>query len=167
MTVNRFLFVPCLLLLAVAPGRAAAEVYRWVDEDGVVHFSDRQPVSTDVDYSTVDIDAPPASGHDPDADMFNVEATRNRTQNRRTELQEKRNARAERARNASPPSAQPPSQRTYPPGVSWPRTPVNPVLPVHPGPEPGPGPEPQPPSTIAPPGGPVAVPLAPANGSGG
>lgn len=170
MSGNRFLLMPCLMLLAVAPGQAAGEVYRWVDEYGVVHFSDKQPALADAEFSTVDIGLPPAASYDPDADAFNIEATRTRTQNRRTELQEKRKARSERARNASPPAAQAPKQRTYPDGVAWPRPPGYPVQPIHPGPEPGPGPgagpEPQPPSTLLPPG-PVAVPLVPADGPGG
>jgi hypothetical protein len=35
-------FLLLLLLLAVTP-LAAGELYKWVDEDGTVHFSDRKP----------------------------------------------------------------------------------------------------------------------------
>lgn len=31
------------ILLLILPGLAAAEIYRWVDEDGVVHYGDRPP----------------------------------------------------------------------------------------------------------------------------
>ncbi|MBA3562672.1 MAG: DUF4124 domain-containing protein [Gammaproteobacteria bacterium] len=40
MNISRVL-MPCLFLLAAAP--AGADVYRWVDERGVVHYGDRIP----------------------------------------------------------------------------------------------------------------------------
>lgn len=33
----------CLLLLLILPALAGAEIYRWVDEDGDVHYGDRPP----------------------------------------------------------------------------------------------------------------------------
>lgn len=36
-----FLLLPALLMMLSAPASAEKEVYRWVDDDGVVHFSDR------------------------------------------------------------------------------------------------------------------------------
>jgi hypothetical protein len=35
--------IACLLSLLLLPGLAGAEIYRWVDEDGVVHYGDRPP----------------------------------------------------------------------------------------------------------------------------
>jgi hypothetical protein len=46
--------VMTLWLLASAPGYA--EIYKWVDEDGVVHYGDRRP---DQAAETVDIQAAP------------------------------------------------------------------------------------------------------------
>lgn len=34
---------PCVLALAVLPAVSGADVYRWVDEQGVVHYGDRIP----------------------------------------------------------------------------------------------------------------------------
>ncbi len=48
--------VMALWLLATAPGHA--EIYKWVDENGVVHYGDRRP---DQAAETVDVEvAPPA-----------------------------------------------------------------------------------------------------------
>ena len=44
-----------LVVLAASPG--AAQVYRWVDEDGKVHFSDKKPETKAAE--TVNIEAPP------------------------------------------------------------------------------------------------------------
>jgi len=166
---NRFLH--CCMLLAFAPCAAAAdEVYRWVDDEGTVHFSDTPPASASTNFSTIDIGPSTGSSFDPEADVFNIEATRERTQQRRGELEEQREARAERARHASAPVTQAPVQREYPVGVAWPRYPgypghpVRPVPPIHPGPKPEP--QPRPPSTLQPPGA-VAVPLEPADSAGG
>ena len=50
-----------LLLLALGQG-AAADVYRWVDENGRVHFGDRPPVSEAAETTTIDTqNSPPPS----------------------------------------------------------------------------------------------------------
>jgi hypothetical protein len=50
----------CCALLAASASASAQQIYRWVDNDGVVHYSD-QPRSdaADRDAETVDIKVPP------------------------------------------------------------------------------------------------------------
>lgn len=53
---------PLLLLLAACAGASAAEVYRWTDEDGTVHYSDRPLPDTEPEVvdplPLVDLGAP-------------------------------------------------------------------------------------------------------------
>ncbi len=52
------IYIACTALgMTLATSSFAAEVYRWVDENGKVHFSDKKPV--DDGAETVDIKAPP------------------------------------------------------------------------------------------------------------
>ena len=46
--VQTFLF-PLWIALALLPAMSAAELYRWTDTDGRVHFSDRAPVGEPLD----------------------------------------------------------------------------------------------------------------------
>lgn len=49
-----------LLLLAITTTAAAQQVYRWVDKNGEVHYTQTPPPSTSVHPSNVLINAPPA-----------------------------------------------------------------------------------------------------------
>ncbi len=51
------------LALVLAAGVAAAQVYKWVDEDGKVHYGDRRP-DTGADAQTLEL--PPAPSKDAD-----------------------------------------------------------------------------------------------------
>ena len=54
--------VVCGLLLSAAA--SAQQVYRWVDEDGVVHYSDQPPPGeTGESAESVDIEVPPGIGN--------------------------------------------------------------------------------------------------------
>jgi hypothetical protein len=59
------LFIALAAILATAT--VAAQVYRWVDKDGKVHFSDQPPPSDAKGVSAKRIDAKPASGSTPAA----------------------------------------------------------------------------------------------------
>ncbi|MEO0574638.1 MAG: DUF4124 domain-containing protein [Pseudomonadota bacterium] len=49
-----------VLAAVVASNADAQQIYRWVDADGVVHYSDQpEPDSNSSDVETVDIDVPP------------------------------------------------------------------------------------------------------------
>ena len=60
-----------LLAFACAPTVTSAEVFRWVDDDGRVHFSDTRPDS-DAQVTTVDVLAPRSSGYDPTRDPYSI-----------------------------------------------------------------------------------------------
>lgn len=51
------------LLLLVSAWAAAQQVYRWVDAEGVVHYSDQPPPDGSVEAETVAIDIPPGIGN--------------------------------------------------------------------------------------------------------
>ena len=84
-----------LLIAAGLPGALfAAEVYKWTDEDGVVHFSDQQPMGRDAQVENLRED-PPASEFDPYPE---AEAGSSAAQQRREEIERKgREARAQTA----------------------------------------------------------------------
>ena len=48
--------------LVVASGIGAAEIKRWVDADGVVHFGDQAPPAVEVEVQEIDHPEPAASG---------------------------------------------------------------------------------------------------------
>jgi hypothetical protein len=61
------------LALSLAPPQAkAAEVYKWTDENGVVHFSQWAPTEPEKDVSTLEVDGSQPPGYDPEADLYNV-----------------------------------------------------------------------------------------------
>lgn len=132
-----------LALLALLLGNSTAvatEVYRWVDEDGVSHFS-QNPPPEDVDgvkKMTLEDTTPP--DYDPDEDRYNVAEQEKRMASIRDDMQEKRDAERERRRKAA---AQQPAiqyQQPYPYGYSsflrpgYPGYPVQPLPPLRPQP---------------------------------
>jgi hypothetical protein len=75
-----------LLIAAGVPGALfAAEVYKWTDEDGVVHFSDQEPVGRDAQVENLRED-PPAPESDPYPE---AEAGSSAAQQRREEIERK------------------------------------------------------------------------------
>lgn len=56
---------------AVAPA-TGAEVYRWVDEEGIVHYSQWAPESRPEELETIDVPASTPDDYDPDADPYSV-----------------------------------------------------------------------------------------------
>ena len=40
-------FLTVLTVMLIGVSQSSAEIYRWVDENGVTHFSDQKPVGTD------------------------------------------------------------------------------------------------------------------------
>ena len=105
-------------LTGFLPGAAEAqEVYRWVDENGVVNFSDRAPPAAEAaDVGTLTLEDSRPAGYDPEQDVFNIEATAERTQARREALQQEREALRER-QAAQPVVVQYPEQSNH--GYSW------------------------------------------------
>lgn len=124
-----------LAVMLVAPV-AAAEIYKWVDEDGVTHFSQKPPDESVPGVSEPTIRDTRPSDYDPDQDFYGVEAQAERMQELRDERKKQRQARLERERNAQKQQAvQYPDSGyygypVYRPGWVNPRPPLRPVPPV-------------------------------------
>ena len=115
----------------------ATEVYHWVDENGVSHFTQNAPTSEvdGVKKMTLEDTTPP--GYDPDEDRYDVEGQEKRMASIRDEMQEKREADRERKRKAAAqrPAVQyqQPYQYGYSPFLS-PGYPIQPLPPSRPEP---------------------------------
>ena len=128
-----------------AGSAVAAEVYRWTDADGVVHFSDRPPEAEQASLTTMSVDNPPPTGYDPDEDRYNVAATAERTQALRDAQAQARESRRTQSAAAAPvvQQAQPQGYGVdygYLPGYDRPgvRPPQRPDRPARPEPQPPP-----------------------------
>jgi len=140
----------CLLLALAAAPLGATEVYRWVDADGVVHFSDKAPPSGVDDFSRQDVAVETPSGDDPEQDLYGVAAQQERMRALREDMERRREARREREAAAppTPDAAQSPAV-SYPlyPYPGWRPRPPRPEPPIEPPVEPRP-----PTATLKPPG---------------
>jgi hypothetical protein len=127
-----------LAFLASMPA-LATEVYHWVDENGVSHYTQSAPPADVNGVKKVILQDTTPSDYDPEEDRYGVEAQAERMASLREEMAEKREAQRERQRNA----AQQPVvqyQQPYPYGYSsfwqppyYPRPP-QPVQPIAPAP---------------------------------
>jgi hypothetical protein len=150
-----------ILLAAFCAGLAldsalATEVYRWVDEDGVVHFSQMAPPGQETDVSKMSLADTRPSDYDPDADIYGVAEQEKRMKAMRDDMEQRRQDRLERQRQAA---SQAPVQyrdyESYGYPVYWnpglrPKPPLRPVPPIA-RPDPGPGQPIRPPGMINPP----------------
>ena len=121
------------------------EVYHWVDENGVAHFSQTGPNDAGGEVRKLALENPVPSGYDPDEDIFGVEQQAQRMKELRESMEAKRQARLEAQRKAEAQRPvviyqQQPAYRfgTWIPGLPS-RPPVyTPVWPGYPVPEPYP-----------------------------
>jgi len=94
--------VVLVLLLAIAGNAAAAKVYRWVDEDGNVHFGDR-PADSDAQELEIKPRQPAAPAAQPLPDTLNratISEVMEEERLRRKEVREKeKQVRQNRQRN--------------------------------------------------------------------
>lgn len=136
-------------------GVAAQEVYRWVDENGVVNFSDKAPAAAtaNADVNTLTLQDAGPMDYDAEEDIYNVAAQAERMQSLRDKMAKDREARREQQNSADQQSPAP-SQRGvyygYPYGYPvYPRPPIRPPVkpPIDPQP---PIPEPYDTSTLVP-----------------
>lgn len=51
----------------------AYEIYKWVDENGVVHYSESAPEQTDADVKTLELELTNPPGYDPADDYYSIE----------------------------------------------------------------------------------------------
>ncbi len=85
-------------VLACGPA-AGAEIYRWVDENGVVNFSQTAPPPDVESSETVAVQDGRPSDWDPEADIYGVEEQAARMQAMREEMDEKREKMREQQRH--------------------------------------------------------------------
>jgi len=139
-----------IMLLGAAPV-AAQEIYRWVDANGTVNFSDTAPGAESAGISTVVLEETRPADYDPETDIYDVAGQAERMQSMREEMAREREARRERNQTAAhteSPSFDGSAQYGYPVGYPlYPRPPMRP--PSRPQP---PRPEPYETSTLRPPG---------------
>jgi hypothetical protein len=95
----------CLTLIALACGIStpvmATEVYHWVDENGVSHFTQQAPSGelNGVEKMTLEDTTPP--DYDPEEDRYGVAQQQERMAALREERKEKREAEIKRQRDAA------------------------------------------------------------------
>ena len=138
-----------VVCLAVTSGRVTAapfEVYHWVDEQGVDHYSQERPPAEVTGVRVLLLEDTTPTEFDPEEDLYGVEEQAIRMAALREEMQQRREAAAERERTAPRPPVV-----IYPePYTSWPwLTPAYPWRP--PRPHPPPIAVPFPTATLAPP----------------
>ena len=109
--------VAAIFLLAIAAGMPlhAAEIYKWVDENGVVHFSDNPPPPENQAAEKIAVEDSRPSDWDPEQDIYGVEEQAARMQAMREDMETKRQDRLERQRQqaAMQPQPQPREQERY------------------------------------------------------
>jgi len=138
------------LVLAAAGSAFATEIYHWVDENGVPHYSQNAPPGAVDGVETMSLENTAPADNDPEEDIYGVEAQAQRMAALREEMEEKRTARQEQRKAAArQPIVQYQNPVNYGYGPFWrppsrPRPPVEPVPPIE---------NPYPTDTLKPPGG--------------
>lgn len=152
----RTLIILFLFLLAMLCSSAVSskEIYKWVDENGVVNFSEKAPASTDTGVSSFILEDTVPVEQGPDDDPFNVEATAARMQAYRDSMEQRREAQRQERLERERIAAQRPVNQYQQVGYrnSWPWYAQPPLRPVHPIEPPPPVVEPYPVFPFRPPG---------------
>ena len=150
---NWLVFVICTGVFGIVH---ATEIYRWTDENGVVHFSQTAPPPAQDGVSQLSLADDRPSSYDPDEDIFGVAEQEARMQALREEREQKRQERLERQQAAArlQPQPQQSNQGYWDRPVYWypgnrPRPPLRPMPPIE-RPPPGPGAPIRPPRPITP-----------------
>ena len=93
-------FILLLLAFLASMPVLATEVYHWVDENGVSHYSQNAPTADVAGVSKMILEDTTPPDYDPEEDRYGVEAQAERMASLREEMAEKREAQRERQRNA-------------------------------------------------------------------
>lgn len=91
----RRLLLTVLLPICVCPA-FAGEVYRWVDEKGVIHYSDTMPQEGSADVETLVVTDRNPPGYDPATDPNNIMNQAARTNEKFAKIEKDREERAEK-----------------------------------------------------------------------
>ena len=107
--------------LLLAENADAKDIFRWVDSDGAVHFSDTRPAADDVEVTTLTL-ASSASDYDASLDPYSILNQAARTHERWQAIQSIRLAesRAAQPQSPSPPAPPPATYRRYSRLGYWP-----------------------------------------------
>jgi hypothetical protein len=147
-------FFILLALLASAGPAVAGEIFHWVDEQGVKHYSQSPPETATEEVSTLEVDGSQPASYDPNEDRYNVAA-------QEAAMQEMRDKMAESRKNKQKPPSDPQNtviyypqeeqydQLLYPPGF-WNDRPHRPGDRPRPPKPVQPLPQPNPPVTLRP-----------------
>lgn len=125
---------PALALLTLALPASATEVYHWVDENGVLHYSQERPPGDVSGVTKLTLEDPVVP--DQPEDIYGVEEQAERIAQRREEMQQRRDEARERKQNAATqpivvvqqPHAIYPNRWWWPP--LYPSPPVRPEPPI-------------------------------------
>lgn len=127
----------------------AEEIYHWVDEQGVKHYSQSPPPVATKDVKTLDVDGSQPASYNPEEDRYNVAAQEKAMQAMRDEMAESRkNKQVAQQNSADTTVIYYPQEETYndilyPPGYRPPRPPF-----PHPRPPRPPGSKPDRPGNL-------------------
>lgn len=91
-----------IVLLGSGGAAGATDVYRWVDDEGVTHYSQWRPDNAATTVDTLEIERSTPAGYDPAADPYSVSAQRARTHARWKDIHERAEAEREAARDREP-----------------------------------------------------------------
>lgn len=111
----------------------ATDIYRWVDDEGIVHFSDTRP-GDDSGVRTLQVHSSNPPGYDPSEDPYSVANQAKRVNDKWSELADEREKREEKRREQAQQYVQnePPRydglHRVYWPGYYAPMYPSRPSL---------------------------------------
>ncbi|HKX56057.1 MAG TPA: DUF4124 domain-containing protein [Xanthomonadales bacterium] len=134
--------------LLTAPLLHAAEIYHWVDADGISHYSQSPPPSDSGEVETLEVDGSQPASYDPNEDRYNVAAQEAAMQEMRDKMAENRKNKEKQASSTQNtviyyPQEESYGQILYPPGY-WNDRPIRPgnrprpPKPVQPLPKPNP-----------------------------
>lgn len=90
-----------VLSFGVGSGVGATEIFHWVDENGVSHFTQSAPPSDVAGVKQMMVEDSPPPDYDPEEDRYGVAQQQERMAAMRAEMEEKREAEAKRQRDAA------------------------------------------------------------------
>lgn len=96
----RLLLIP-LAVFSAALAAQETEVYRWVDDNGVIHFSQNEPSGKVGTVEKMTLEDTTPRDYDPEEDLYGVEALAEEMTLLREEMAEKREQAEERRLSAS------------------------------------------------------------------
>jgi hypothetical protein len=89
---QKYIFATAFLLCGTNPA-IADEIFHWVDEDGIMHFSDWAPADNTVEVSKLIVSNSNPPGYDPNQDQNSILEQAERMNERWSELQERQDER--------------------------------------------------------------------------